>query len=348
MLEKKVSVIIPMYNSEKTIKYCISSVLKQTIRGIEIIVVNDGSSDNSLNIVKDIAFNDSRIAIITKENAGVSSARNTGIDFATGEYLFFLDADDYLDRETIEKIYSIGIANKADLVCCNMIEQNNTKYIKYQHLNGCVIANNKEEIGKNIYNMYLGSACGKLFKAEIIKNNNNNIRFKEYMSIGEDMEFVHQYLCYVKVVAGYFEVNYYIENTNPKSLSKKYAYNMRTALKSYTQSIKKVFKYYPEYEKMYYNEHMDIELEKCVLFVNNLFLNGSPYCWKEKINELRLYLIEENHIEAFSSYVERPKNLLNKIYFRIFKTKNLFIIALGFYFKEELRKLIWARGKKCL
>ncbi|WP_066070677.1 glycosyltransferase family 2 protein [Neobacillus soli] len=346
MLEKKVSVIIPIYNSEKTIKYCINSVQKQTFKDIEIIIVNDGSTDNSLNIVNEIALDDSRITIINKKNGGVSSARNSGINYATGKYLFFLDSDDHIDSDLLCAIYKVGITNNADLVCCNLVEQNNTKFMKFDQLSCHIIAKSTEEIGKCIYNMYLGSSCGKLFKAEIIKN--NNILFKEIMSIGEDMEFVHQYLCHVGIVAGVPEVNYYIENINPTSLSKRYAHNMKATLETYSDTLKRVFKYYPEYEIAYYSKHMDIELEKCILFVNNLFLQGTPYRWKEKINEIKSYLIEDKHVNAFY-YVatgKGPKNKLNQIYFYIFRTKKPAIIGFLFYFKEKLRKIIWMRGKK--
>ena len=98
-----VSVVIPVYNAEKYIHKCIDGILSQTYHNTEIILVDDGSADNSLSICKEYAQKDSRIRVFSKENGGVSSARNMGMDEATGCYLMFLDSDDWLENDTIEK-----------------------------------------------------------------------------------------------------------------------------------------------------------------------------------------------------------------------------------------------------
>ncbi len=102
----KVSVIIPIYNVEKYIEECLVSAINQTLREIEIICVNDGTKDHSMEIVKKYAENDSRIVVVNKENGGLSSARNAGIEKAVGEYLYFLDSDDYIRLETLEMLYT--------------------------------------------------------------------------------------------------------------------------------------------------------------------------------------------------------------------------------------------------
>ena len=100
----KVSVIVPVYNVEQYLSDCLESICRQTLKGIEIIVVNDGSTDNSLSIIK-VVFNKkySNIKLINKKNGGLSSARNAGIDMAVGEYLFFVDSDDFIDLDNIGK-----------------------------------------------------------------------------------------------------------------------------------------------------------------------------------------------------------------------------------------------------
>ena len=104
MNNEMVSVIIPIYNTQKYLKRCMDSVIEQTYQNIEIILIDDGSSDNSLEICKKYQENDKRVYIISGKNCGVSHARNLGIDKAKGKYLYFVDSDDYLEKEAIEKM----------------------------------------------------------------------------------------------------------------------------------------------------------------------------------------------------------------------------------------------------
>jgi len=124
---KKISVIVPVYNTEEYIEKCINSITGQTYKNLEIIVVNDGSTDNSLNILKSLQSKDSRIRIINQENKGVSAARNTGLDNATGEYIAFVDSDDYLERNMYEKMLKYMEESGADLVSARafIIERSN-------------------------------------------------------------------------------------------------------------------------------------------------------------------------------------------------------------------------------
>lgn len=116
----KLSVIIPVYNVENYIYECIESVINQTIKESEIIVVDDGSKDNSIEIVK--KFNDKRIIIITQENRGLSAARNTGMAVAQGEYICFIDSDDFIgDSKALEDMYNIALEDKSDIVVGNAV-----------------------------------------------------------------------------------------------------------------------------------------------------------------------------------------------------------------------------------
>lgn len=117
----KVSVIIPAYKVEKYIDRTISSCQSQTLNEIEIIVINDGSPDNSEAIINNIALKDNRIIAIHKENEGVTSARNTGLAMAQGKYVFFLDGDDYIEENALEKLFNIAEQNNADYVFGNFI-----------------------------------------------------------------------------------------------------------------------------------------------------------------------------------------------------------------------------------
>ena len=112
----KVSVIIPVYNTENYLRACLDSVVNQTLRDIEIICVNDGSTDNSLSILKEYAQKDSRIVLINQKNAGVSVARNNAIAVAKGEYLAFLDSDDWFEPDAVETAYFKISQDKTDVV----------------------------------------------------------------------------------------------------------------------------------------------------------------------------------------------------------------------------------------
>ena len=124
--EELISIIIPIYNAEKYIERCINSLKNQTYKNIEIICINDGSTDNSLNILKRIAITDNRIKIIEQENKGVSVARNKGIESAKGKYIMFLDSDDWFELTTCEKVINEIDINNNDIVCFNynVVERN--------------------------------------------------------------------------------------------------------------------------------------------------------------------------------------------------------------------------------
>ena len=119
----KVSVIVPVYNVEKYIDKCLNSLVKQTLKDIEIIVVNDGSPDNSQKIIdKYVDKYPDKIKSYIKENGGQGSARNLGLEYASGEYISFIDSDDWLDLDALEEMYLLAKKEKSDVVICDMID----------------------------------------------------------------------------------------------------------------------------------------------------------------------------------------------------------------------------------
>lgn len=147
----KVSIIVPVYNAEKYIKECIESLINQTLKEIEIICINDGSTDNSLNILKDYEKLDNRIKIIDKENAGQSVARNLGIEMAKGEFLGFVDSDDWVDSDYFEKLYNAAIDLDSEISCAgyirckknkNSVKKSYTDRKMYNDINSIIKADN--------------------------------------------------------------------------------------------------------------------------------------------------------------------------------------------------------------
>ena len=190
MNSEKISVIIPIYNAEEYLEKCLNSVLSQTYENLEIILVNDGSSDKSLEIIEKYKNLDKRIIVINKENGGVSSARNRGIEEATGKYIIFIDADDYIDKSMFEVLAEDLFKNNVDISMCGY---------RNVDINGNILYESKplEEkyfdakkfkhylFKEDYYRELIGN---KLFKLEIIKN--NNIRFNEDIHINENMLFI--------------------------------------------------------------------------------------------------------------------------------------------------------------
>ncbi len=117
----KVSIVIPVYNGERFIRQCLDSVLNQTHKNLEVICVNDGSTDQSLKILSEYARNDSRIIVLSQKNMGMSGARNSGINIATGKYLGFVDCDDYIESAMIEKLVSIAEKTGAEIVITDIL-----------------------------------------------------------------------------------------------------------------------------------------------------------------------------------------------------------------------------------
>uniref|UniRef100_A0A832G255 Glycosyltransferase family 2 protein n=1 Tax=Ignavibacterium album TaxID=591197 RepID=A0A832G255_9BACT len=209
-----VSIIVPVYNAEAYLEQCINSLVNQTYKNLEIILVNDGSTDKSQNIIELFASQDQRIKVICKNNEGLSFARNNGIEAATGKYLVFLDSDDWLELNTIEIALNDMIHHSCDLVMWQMIKEYKDFSVKVEgpFKEDRIFTN---ETMSELYKRAFGptgnqlkepqlidsflSAWGKLYNSDLI--NKYNISFIDTKSIGsEDILFNIHYLHYCKRV----------------------------------------------------------------------------------------------------------------------------------------------------
>ncbi|WP_339239769.1 glycosyltransferase family 2 protein [Geobacillus sp. FSL W8-0466] len=158
MRKPLVSIIVPIYNVENCLERCINSLIKQTYENIEIIAVNDGSTDNSFNIIKNLQKKDSRIKIFNKENGGQATARNLGLDQASGDYIMMVDSDDYLDENAIMECVNVALNNEADLYIFDFYCINKDKKKKYVksgiHLNNCFTAPWNKFYSKQLWQTY--------------------------------------------------------------------------------------------------------------------------------------------------------------------------------------------------
>lgn len=225
----KVSIIIPIFNVEKYINKCIESVINQTLEDIEIILIDDESPDNCPLICDNYAAKDSRIKVIHKKNEGLGFARNSGLDIATGEYVTFLDSDDFVDLYTYEHLYNIAIKEDLDTLYYKFSRFTNENNIKpsqainkiKEYSDNCVkelmldiIAS---EPGAKVDHKIQCSSCTAIYKMSII--NENNIRFhSERELISEDLIFNLDYLRYA-IKAAFNNGEHYHYRENPISLT---------------------------------------------------------------------------------------------------------------------------------
>lgn len=197
-MQPLVSIIMPVYNVENYISKAIESVLGQTFNNFELLIINDGTPDKSEMIAKKYAEKDTRIRILNKENGGLSDARNVGLEFSTGDYIYFLDSDDYIEKNLLEEIVGYAEKDNLDMVIFGFFADfedetqtvRNSKLIKpffgtynKDNMKNC-------EITEDFIN-YIGFAWNKLYKSEKIKD--NHLRFKKGLSLIEDIEFNYSF-----------------------------------------------------------------------------------------------------------------------------------------------------------
>lgn len=237
-----VSVIIPVYNAEKTILRCVKSILSQVYSNFEIIIVDDGSTDNTWTLISQ--FNSySKVRIIRQENRGVSVARNVGINLAQGEYLAFIDADDYVKPTfLLDLITQYDVQPNIDLTVVGLSEVKNDMYINSMYTNGVL---SSSEFLNYIFDVNgpKGYLWNKLWKVEIIKK--YNIFLDESVKEAEDLLFTVQYLLHAEQVSIMNKHDYYyVKGSN--TLSSKF----KVSLKS-TEFISDYLQYKKTAEKIY-------------------------------------------------------------------------------------------------
>lgn len=209
-----ITIIVPVYNSEKTLDKCINSILEQTFHEWELLLINDGSTDRSGKLCDEYASKDQRIKVFHKENGGVCSARNLGINNAKGKWITFCDSDDYVDEDWLN-LFVENISHEKSLIAQFYKVSGKGPY-NFSH---DIISFN--DIYYGLCEMYdkkiLGYIWNKLFNSEII--NSNYIRFNEIFYFREDEDFVLKYLRYIDCLTVVYKGAYYY---NMPDLSTKY------------------------------------------------------------------------------------------------------------------------------
>lgn len=326
----KISIIVPAFNVEKYIKRTLNSIINQTFKYFELIVVNDGSTDNTLEIIKDTLFNsDINYNIINKPNEGVSIARNVGIKSAKGDYIFFLDGDDFIKEDCIEKLYNALISNNCDTAYTNYVKINEN----YEEIDS-IPKINLPEISSSEYLIKLEatmtitfSFCQIMYKKSILTD--NKLFFNPQMKYGEDTDFALRALAHINQIAYVSEqLIFYVQredSATSKSLFNRY---------NFINALDEIIFYFR-------SNNMQMDILKLIdtyripksIWGNTIFLFDTDISHKEIINELK----RRKLIDRLNSFEPVSK----KDY--TFKTKiKLFTLSPNLYYfiRNFIKKII--------
>ena len=293
-----ISVIVPVYNVEKYLPKCIESILAQTYMNWELLLIDDGSPDNSGIICDNYAERDNRIRVIHKKNEGVSSARNLGIDKASGNFIMFVDSDDWIENDYLSNFGDLSSIGN-DVLILQGVERisnitNKTQWIVQYENKLCY----GEEINKMIAEyelLHSGFPVAKLFSKELIIK--NNIRFNTTISFHEDHLFVFEYWKYINKLKITSSISYkYIDYEDNQSLSsKKHFYaESEIAYKLINDSLNSLLN-----QRLIYDDY----IKKINHFVFQIRIEGLLFCYlmenkKTRLNYLKTFKKEKSDVKS--------------------------------------------------
>ena len=233
-----VSIIVPVYNAERYLEQCVESLCAQTHTNIEIIIINDGSTDSTANIMQKLSKADYRVKICSKSNAGVSAARNDGLDMATGEYVCFVDADDYLANDFVE--YMLELAEQTGAEFC-LSKSWFTKKDEQQEERQTIEALNSEDATALLLSPeVIVGCCNKMYKRDFIER--NKLRFLSTLFYGEGLHFITMSAQAASVVGVGNRKVYYYRRNNELSATTKFdinkMYNGEKAIETIDNTLK--------------------------------------------------------------------------------------------------------------
>ena len=316
IIEKMVSIIIPVYNAEEYLGYCLNSVVSQTYQHIEIILVNDGSTDNSLTICKNYAEIDNRVSVLTIENAGVSNARNVGLDAAKGEYVQFVDSDDIIRSDMVKNFVQFMETYQMDLVVCgfDMItlgqDINDRQTISFSsNIMGTECVLTKEMFFKRMAFILwrtttLECSWNKIFRRKIIED--HHIRFPQNISLGEDFCFNMDYFRYLNGVVFTNEKYYYYMQSNQGALTRKYRRDLFENQMDLIHRFSNLLEDYIEISQDEQKELAEYIVSKMMVSLYNLTSEKCELSDLEKKGEIAKIVNNDHVREAFkrAEYME--------------------------------------------
>lgn len=308
----QISVVVPVYNTEKYLPTCLDSLVNQNFNDIEIICVNDGSTDKSLEILSEYAKKDNRVRIINQENQGVSEARNTGIREAKAKYISFVDSDDYVDPKIYEKGYKLISSNDADVYL--MREErfsNDAELIKenpYNPSRTFVYGDGVKTIDfpNKTYGIKWGVVWNKIYKKSLITN--NNFKFEKDICFGEDTIFNWILFTRVKKVINDENKLYFYRNSRPGSIMTTINFSKR--IENYIAIARCLVE---EYNKTDYFKGAENWISSRIFGLNYNFLLTRFPKPEEKIHWIKKFLndVDEPYFKKYGFKNQKIENLRN-------------------------------------
>lgn len=298
----KASIIVPIYNSEMHLSRCIDSILAQTYTDFELILINDGSNDNSGKLCDDYATKDNRIIVIHKENGGTSSARNSGLEIAKGEYITFVDSDD-----TISTDYLSTFTYKYDLEIAGLEIIGINKAIYVPMLTKIVSGDSEivEWFIKDFDAMYLTTICCKMFRTNIILE--SSLKFDTSLKRGEDTIFVYNYLSYCNSIKLISNVVYQY-NFDATSIDKKYSLNSKECVNHICAKVSSIEKI----EKRFNVKLKELSKLTHTTYLHLFYTHLKSIYKEEKVSELKIFRDNSNKLQLWQAL-----NIKDYIYWRI-------------------------------
>lgn len=308
MFQPKVSVIIPVYNADKYLRQCLDSVINQTMKDIEIICVDDGSTDMSVSILEEYSLNDKRVKCIHQKNQFAGAARNNGMSHANGEYFLFLDADDFFENDLVEKLWNQCQKENADIVLCGAdLFDNHTKrhseagWLLKQDILKSRKAWTPTELGENIFNVVTPVPWNKLFSAAFI--NKYNLKFQNTRS-ANDLAFTFsamvlaEKITWIPDVLVHYRVNI---GTNTQAQKHKNPFDVCEALLCIKKNLEERDAF--QFIKNYF---VQMALNQCVWNLNTLnkIDSNASYILAKAIKEKYIYdleLLDKNNADISNS-----------------------------------------------
>ena len=301
MKDIKVSIVVPVYNASKYLSFCIDSIINQTYKNLEIILVNDGSTDNSGSICDEYGKKDNRITVIHQENQGVSKTRNNGLKRATGEYLTFIDADDIISENYVELLLKDISENTLNICTLSLFDKEITK----RDSEGDIIELSKDNFITICKYGLINTPCCKLFSIKILKE--KNITFDTSLSLGEDLLFNLDYFNYIDKINIIDKDLYFYRRSETNTLSSSYEPNMKSIqlrlFDTFTNYFKDKISNKEQY-KLYDSYRFGIVM----LIVHNEFKN-KKVSFTKRLSNTKKILKEKDLIERLNTIKYPPRKL---------------------------------------
>lgn len=317
-----VSIIVPVYNAEKFLELCITSIINQSYNDIELILIDDGSTDNSGKICDEYALKDERITVFHCRNKGVSAARNIGLDNAKGKYIIFIDSDDYVEKNYVEELVKAIESDKNELAICGIKEIENKK-VKIRKKRAKLTGNFYEDYFSLID--FLCVPFAKIFLSEIIEK--NKIRFDEKLSYAEDEIFNLTYYEFVKKY-NFAKKTFYIYNHRYGTLSDKNYLRKNNYFSTYLYKLSLERKIFDNINIIKKEEILGEQIIRAILDFSDIYNYKN---FKKQLYEIKEYMYEKTEHDNYSKKI-----------FTLLLNKNAFIIL---FLATKFRKCLKSNGR---